>query len=58
MLLSELLCELQLARARYGDIEVIIKDHQSFDLTLTAIEEVDPKTAQLAGKMLVLDTAP
>jgi hypothetical protein len=55
MFIEELIEELQLLKAQYGDIQVMVKDQQSFRLTLRVTDFFDPKTLQPTGKIVVAE---
>jgi hypothetical protein len=54
MYITELISELQLLKIQYGDIQLAVKDQQSFRITLSVQDEVDPKTLQPIGKVVLL----
>ncbi|MEQ1657634.1 MAG: hypothetical protein ABL896_02550 [Hylemonella sp.] len=53
MYITELIDELQLLKAQYGDIQVTVKEQQSFRLALKVEDELDPRTLQSVGKIIV-----
>ena len=55
MYITELVAQLQVLKAQYGDIQVIVKDQQSHDLHLTVIDEVDPRTLQPIAKVVMVE---
>lgn len=55
MYITALIAELQIKMAQYGDIPVVTNDSQSFRLVLEIRDEVDPKTFQPIGKVVVLE---
>lgn len=50
MYITELITALQVIKAQYGDIEVVIPNQKSFQIQLTVVDQVDPKTLQTIGK--------
>ena len=55
MYITELIDALQLMKAQYGDIQVSVKDQQSFRIELRVTDLVDPKTLQPIGKIIVAE---
>ena len=54
MYITELITELQVLKAQYGDIEVTVENQQSFRIMLRVIDEVDQKTLQPTGKKAIV----
>lgn len=54
MYISELLSALQIARVQYGDIEVVVTDQKSFQITLEVVDRIDPKTLAPVSKVITL----
>ena len=52
MYITELLDQLQLLKAQYGDIQVSVDDQRSFQLTLEVKDLLDPKTLQSIEKIV------
>jgi hypothetical protein len=55
MYITEFIAELQLLKAQYGDIQVTVKNQQSFKVTLSVVDEVDPRTLQPIGKVIAAE---
>ena len=55
MYITELIAALLTIKVQYGDIEVTVKNQSFFQLSLTVIDEVDPKTLQPVGKVIVAE---
>ena len=55
MYITELISALQLIKAQYGDIQVAVKDQQSFQVSLRVTDVVDPKTLETIGKAVVAE---
>jgi len=55
MYITELISELQILKAQYGDIQVTVADQQWFRMTLTVVDQVDSKTLQPIGKVIVAE---
>ena len=55
MYITELIGALQLIKAQYGDIQVIVKDQQSFQITLRVTDVVDPKTMEPIAKAVMAE---
>ena len=53
MYITELIAELQVLKAQYGDIQVTVKDQQSFRITLQVMDFVDPKTLLPVSTVIV-----
>lgn len=53
MYITEPIAELQLIKVQYGDIQVTVKNQQSFRLALTVLDELDPQTLQPIRKIIV-----
>ena len=53
MYITELIMQLQVIKAQYGEIQVVVKDQQSFEVTLSVQDEVDPQTLQPVSKVVV-----
>lgn len=53
MYISEIITELQIIKSLYGDIQVTVKDQECFRITLEVRDEVDPKTLEPTGKVVV-----
>jgi hypothetical protein len=52
MYITELIAALQVIKAQYGDIEVVVPNQQSWRIQLTVVDDLDPKTAQPTGKIV------
>lgn len=52
MYITEMIAELQLIKAQYGDIQIMVNNQQSFKVTLSVVDELDPKTLQPIEKMV------
>lgn len=50
MYITELITALQVIKTQYGDIEVVIPNQKSFQIQLTVVDQLDPKTLQPIGK--------
>ena len=55
MYITELMTALQVLKVQYGDIQVTVKNQQSFQLTLSVVDEVDPKTLQPIRKVIMAE---
>lgn len=55
MYITELLAKLELLKVQYGDIQVCVNNQQSFQLSCSVREEVDPQTLQPIAKVVVLE---
>ena len=55
MYITELISALQVIKVQYGDIQVIVKDQRSFQITLQVIDVVDPKTLKPIGKAVMAE---
>ncbi len=55
MYISEMIDALQLLKAQYGDIQVTVKDQQSFRLELRVDDLLDPKTLLPVGRVVVAE---
>lgn len=52
MYITELIAALQVIKAQYGDIQVVVTNQQSWRIELTVVDDVDPKTVQPIGKIV------
>lgn len=55
MYITELIAELQLLKAQYGDIQVTVTNQSSFRLNLAVVDELDPTTLQPTRKIIVAE---
>ena len=55
MYITEFIAALQVIKAQYGDIQVIVPNQQSFRVQLTVVDQVDPSTAQPIAKVVMAE---